>query len=357
MEKTEKATPKKKRDTRKKGQVARSNDLVMALELLLIFGLIGIMGPSMFQGLVNVFQISLLQYLQQSVTLPTLQEAALQLSVEIARVVLPVFLAMVVLAVFGNVVQFGFLLAGEPLKMQLKRLNPIEGVKRIFSVRALMEFAKSLIKFVAVTCVLCLVIWGEREQLLLLSQIPLLDAVAYVGGLVVRTGLAAGAVLLVLGLLDFAYQRWEHAKNLRMSKQEVKDELKRTEGDPLIRSRIRERQRSMALRRMMQEVPKADVIITNPTHYAVALRYDAEEMPAPQVIAKGQDYMALRIRRIAEEHGIIQVENPPLARTLYAQTEVGDWIPPELYQAVAEVLAYVMRLNGTVGQKGRWDDR
>ncbi len=346
MEKTEKATPRRRQEAREKGQVARSSDIAPAFIILGVFALLGIFGGYLADEVTGLFQRNLTEYLHWQVTPHSIQLIFTEMLWEMAKMLLPVFGLVLFLGVASNLLQVGVLFTTQPLKMDLKRLNPVEGFKRIFSPRALVEFAKSLLKFIVITLAVGWVIWLEREELVLLAQWPLIGTLKYVGVMVVKTGLTAGVLLLVLAVFDFFYQKYDHEKKLRMSKQEVKDELKRTEGDPLIRSRIKERQRALAMRRMMQEVPHADVVITNPTHYAVALKYDMDEMPAPQVVAKGQGYVALRIREIAQEHEVVIVENPPLARLLFSSVEIGDWIPPEMFQAVAEVLAYVYQVTG-----------
>jgi len=346
MEKTEKATPRRRQEAREKGQVARSGDVAPAMIILGVFALLGIMGSFLMEVVTGLFHRDLTEYFHWQVTDRSVQLILTEMLWEMAKILLPLFGLVLFLGVAGNLLQVGVLFTTQPLKMDVNRLNPVEGMKRIFSLRALVEFVKSLLKFIVITVAVGWVIWLEREELILLAQWPLIGTLKYVGAMVVKTGLTAGVLLLVLAVFDYFYQRYDHEKKLRMSKQEVKDELKRTEGDPLIRSRIKERQRALAMRRMMQEVPHADVVITNPTHYAVALKYDMDKMPSPQVVAKGKGHVALRIREIAQEHNVVIVENPPLARLLYSSTEVGDWIPPEMFQAVAEVLAYVYQVTG-----------
>lgn len=346
MEKTEKATPRRRQEAREKGQVARSNDIAAALIILGVFALLGMLGNFLTKVVTGLFRRDLTEYVHWQVTEQSVQLILTEMLWEMARILLPLFGLVMFLGVAGNLLQVGVLFTTQPLKMDWNRLNPVEGMKRIFSLRALVELVKSLLKFIVITVAVGWVIWLEREKLILLAQWPLIGSMKYVGAMVVKTGLTAGVLLLALAVFDYFYQRYDHEKKLRMSKQEVKDELKRTEGDPLIRSRIKERQRALAMRRMMQEVPHADVVITNPIHYAVALKYDMDKMPSPQVVAKGKGHVALRIREIAQEHNVVIVENPPLARLLYSSTEVGDWIPPEMFQAVAEVLAYVYQVTG-----------
>jgi flagellar biosynthetic protein FlhB len=254
----------------------------------------------------------------------------------------------VIIAIFGNFAQFGFLLTGDPLKMQFNKINPLEGAKRIFSMRSFVEMVKSILKVLIVGIVAYMVLWGERDRILVLSSVPLESIFTFSAQLILSLGTRIGAVLVVLAVFDYAYQKYEHEKSLKMSKQDIKDEYKKSEGDPLIKGKIREKQKRMAMQRMMQEVPKADVIITNPTHYAIALKYDAKSMDAPLVIAKGKDYIALKIKEIAKKEGIVTMENRPLARALYDKAEIGESVPVELFQAVAEVLAYVYKLKRKV---------
>jgi len=258
----------------------------------------------------------------------------------------PIFVLAVVIAVLSIYAQIGFLFTSETLKPTFSKLNPIKGIANIFKLRALVELLKSVLKAGIVGGVVFYAIWTERSELMAMTQWPISYIFSHTAGWVLKVGLQIAVILLVLAVFDYAYQKYEYEKNLRMSKEDIKQEFKNTEGDPVIKGRIRERQRKMALSRMMQEVPKADVVITNPTHFAVALKYDPEQADAPVVVAKGMDYLALKIKQVAQEHGIVTMENKPLARALYNQVEIGQTIPPELFQAVAEVLAYVYRLQG-----------
>ncbi len=346
QEKTEKATPHKRREARKKGQVAKSSDLPGALIMFFSFLAMYMLGGYFEHRFHALFTVAFNEYMHWNITMDSVLHIFSQVGMQVMLLIAPILIIAFIIGIVGNYVQIGFLLTGEPLKMKLNKLDPIQGFKRIFSIRALVELLKSSIKFIVVASVVGLTLWGEKEKLLALASVPLEDTLRFAGQLVIWLGVQIGAVLVVLAIFDYMYQRYEHNKQLKMSKQEVKDEYKKTEGDPLIKSRIREKQRRMAMARMMQEVPKADVVITNPTHYAVALRYDATTMEEPQVIAKGVDYMALKIREVAEEHDIILMENRPLARALYDQVEIGESIPADLFQAVAEVLAYVYKVKG-----------
>jgi len=347
-EKTEKATPKKKEDARKKGQVAKSQDLSPAIALIVFFLLLIMRGSDMLATFQNIMRESLITYTGWQVNEENLKVMVMQLAFEAFKIVGPVLGVSLLVAFAVNYMQVGWLVSTEPLQMKLEKLNPIEGAKRIFSLRSLVELLKSMLKISAGIYVVYIILWNNKDQVVQLSLKSLGTVLSFTAGEVSKLGIYLGLLLFVLAVLDYAYQRYEYEKNLRMSKQDLKDEHKQAEGDPLIKGKIRERQRSMAIRRMMQELPKADVIITNPTHFAVAIRYDANAMSAPTVVAKGQDYLALKIREVAKKHRIVTMENKPLARALYSQVEIGQQIPEELFRAVAEVLAYVYKLQGKV---------
>jgi len=345
-EKTEKATPKKRRDSRKKGQVAKSADIVSALTLLAVFIVFLFAVPRMGEGLAAMMRSTLENGLNQPLNEGEVQRLLTSLVFDVGKLVAPVLGVAFVAAVFANVVQIGFVFSGDPLAFKPERLNPIAGFKRIYSVRAFVELLKSLLKVACVGFIAFLIIWMHLDELIGLSRMTIGQALVFIGKLTLWMGFAASVTLLFLGLLDYLYQKYDYEKNLRMSKQEVKDEYKKTEGDPLIKSKIRERQRQMAMRRMMQEVPKADVVITNPTHFAVALLYKDGEMDAPVVVAKGADYIAQKIKEVAKANGVTIVERPPLARALYRELDIGDQIPETFFKAVAEILAYVYQLKG-----------
>lgn len=346
QEKTEKATPKKRQDSRKKGQVAKSADLPGAFILLFAFASFMMLGGYYKKTVMGLFGSLFEEWLLLELTPGNIMNLFLNIISQMLMMLLPLFAIVLLIGVVGNIVQFGFLLTGEPLKMQLKKLNPIQGFKRIFSVRSLVEFAKSILKVLIIGLLVYMTIMQQWETILILPTQPIQQIFSFASNITIKLGIEIGAVLAVLAFADFLYQKYEHEKSIKMSKQDIKDEYKKSEGDPLIKGRIRERQRKMAMQRMMQEVPKADVVITNPTHFAIALKYDASKMEAPTIIAKGMDHVALRIKEIAKENGVVTMENKPLARALYEQAEIGDVIPPDLFQAVAEVLAYVYKLKG-----------
>ncbi|MFC6331152.1 flagellar biosynthesis protein FlhB [Paenibacillus septentrionalis] len=346
QEKTEKATPKKKQESRNKGQVAKSQELPAALILMLSFASFLLLGDYYKTHFNSLFTDIFENWLTMEVTITNLGDFFINVMLQCLLVIAPIMAIVVITGIVGNVAQFGFLLTNETLKVQLKKLNPIEGFKRIFSMRSLVEFLKSLLKVTIIAVVVYTLIKGEWQTITSLGLQSIEAGVAYLASLVIRMGITTAAILLVLAVFDFIYQKYEHAKSIRMSKQDIKDEHKKTEGDPLIKRKIREKQLRMAISRMMQEVPNADVVITNPTHFAVALKYDATNMEAPIVVAKGMDHLALRIKEVAKEHDVITMENKPLARALYSQAEIGDSIPADLFQAVAEVLAYVYKIKG-----------
>jgi flagellar biosynthesis protein FlhB len=239
----------------------------------------------------------------------------------------------------------GVMFTSEPLQPKLEKIDPIKGAKRIFSLRAIVELLKSILKIGFVGAITFVILWWKIDEVLGLSFKSAHDSLATMASLTVQMGIAASLALLFLSVFDYLYQKYDFEKNIRMSKQDIKDEHKNSEGDPLIKSKIKQRQREMAMRRMMQEVPEADVVITNPTHYAIALKYDEGKLDAPYVVAKGVDYLAQKIKFIASENDIIMVENRPLARSLYDGAEIGDAIPEEFFKAVAEILAYVYRMK------------
>ncbi|MBP2001103.1 flagellar biosynthetic protein FlhB [Paenibacillus shirakamiensis] len=347
-EKTETATPKKRQDARKKGQVAKSMDISGSLVLLSSFLCLLIFGDYIKTRLLTLFTEVLVGRLTMQVTNDNVVNMLGRYGVQILIMLAPVFVAVIIVGLLANYVQVGFMLNGEGIKMKFSKLNPIKGFKNIFSIRSLVEFLKSIFKLTIISYLVYSTIWGERGEIAKLGQEPVETTFSFSVKLTMNLGIKIGVALFILAVLDFLYQRYEHEKSIKMSKQDIKDEYKKMEGDPMIKGKIRERQRQMAMRRMMQEIPKADVIITNPTHFAVALKYDGVHMESPQVIAKGQDFTALKIREIAKEHGITIMENKPLARALFARSEIGDSIPSDLFQAVAEVLAYVYKLQGKV---------
>ncbi|TXC91943.1 flagellar biosynthesis protein FlhB [Metabacillus litoralis] len=340
-EKTEQATPKKKQDARKKGQVAKSADVNTAISLLTIFLSFIFIGAFMRDRILNMMRGTFQDFLLLNLTDQSVHDFFLTMSYQSAIILAPVMGVALVAGVLSNYLQIGFLFSTEAVQMKLNKLDPIQGFKRIYSVRAIVELLKSLLKISFVGFVTFAVLWLDLDKILMLSHITVQQSFVYIAQLTVKMGLFASGALLLLSLLDYLYQRYDHEKNLRMSKQDIKDEYKKSEGDPLIKSKIKQRQREMAMRRMMQDVPTADVVITNPTHYAIALKYDDSKMDAPFVVAMGVDLVAQKIKEIANSHDVMMVENRPLARALYDQVEIGHAVPEEFFQAIAEIIAYV----------------
>ena len=345
-DKTEAPTPRRLQEAREKGQVARSMDLSAAIGLLAGMLLLNWYGSTILRSFMAMTRQSL--NLEEAPTNGwTVIDFAGRLFIKHgSAILLPFFLVLVVVAVVSNLAQVGFIFSGQPITPALSKLSPIKGVARLFSKRTAMRLLMSLTKVGVISVIAFITIKGFIPQLVGLSGLSFSEVVGRAANLVFILGLRIAVVLVILALFDYAYQRWQHQQDLRMSKEELKEELKRMEGDPIMRQRRRGVARQLAMQRMSQAVPKADVVITNPTELAVALKYDHDEMPAPKVVAKGAGYIAQRIRDLANEHGVPIVERKPLAQTLYKACDVGDYVPPELYKAVAEVLAYIFELAG-----------
>ncbi|EIJ81484.1 flagellar biosynthesis protein FlhB [Bacillus methanolicus PB1] len=347
-EKTEKATPKKRQDARKKGQAAKSQDVNTAVNLLAVFIFFMFAGEFLLDHILGVFKHSFQNYLVVEMTENNLNSIMIEILKELTSILGPIMLVALIAGAVANYFQIGLLFSPEAVQMKLEKINPIQGFKRIFSLRALVELFKSVLKISFVGIVTFTVLWKRIDEILLLSHKSAGAALAAIASLTVKMGLIASIALLFLASLDYLYQKYDFEKSIRMSKQDIKDEFKNIEGDPLIKSKIKQRQRETAMRRMMQEVPKADVVITNPTHFAVALKYDEQKMDAPYVVAKGADYVAQKIKFIAKENDVITVENRPLARALYEQTDIGETIPEQFFKAVAEILAFVYRIKNKI---------
>lgn len=345
-EKTEKATPNKRKEARKKGQTAKSPEVSSAITLLFSFAFLLVGGKSLVEGCLSIFRHSFQEYLLWDVTMSNTEVLYKQLLWEAAKLIAPIFAVVLAAGLIANFAQVGFMINPEGLKMKFGKINPLQGAKNIFSLRSVVEFIKSILKIVITSTVVFLLIWNQKTELFALGSKNIWDAAGVIGSLFLKVGIAASASLVVLAAADYFYQKFEYEKKLRMSKQEIKEEFKKMEGDPVIKGKRKAKQREMAMNRMMQEVPKADVVITNPTHFAVAIRYDFQTMDAPLVIAKGQDYIALKIKEIARNNQILTVENKPLARTLFHSVEIGETIPEELFHAVGEILAYVYYQEG-----------
>ncbi|MCP3031210.1 flagellar biosynthesis protein FlhB [Halobacillus sp. A1] len=347
-EKTEKATPKKRGDSRKKGQVPKSQDVNTGFLLLMVFGGLYLFGGQMQVSLTEMYSKTFQEYIHWELTTESTAAVFLEITVEMAKILAPIMGIAIVAGIASNLVQIGILFTGEPMKFDLKKMDPIKGAKRIFSARAIVELIKSLLKISIVGLITFAIIWVNKDQMMLMSQKSVEDALVFFGNITIIMGLASGLALLMLSTLDYVYQRYDHEKNIRMSKKDLKDEHKNIEGDPLIKSKIKEKQRQMSAARMMSEVPDADVVITNPTHFAIAVKYDEKVSDAPIVVAKGVDFVAQKIKEVAKANEVMMVENRPLARALYQSSELDRPIDEQFFKAVAEILAYVYRLEKKV---------
>lgn len=346
-DKTEKATPKRKQDARAKGQVLQSREVNTALVLLFVFFTLKLLGGYMYSEL-NNFWIRIMEEYPKEPDIfskPVLAKLFYDTLICSGKILGPILAVALVSGLVISYSQVGVLFTLETLKIKLERINPLAGLKRLFSMRSLAELLKSLLKIIFIGYVAYSYIKSEIANMLDLMGMEPVQSAVYIGTLCINVAIRICMALIFIALLDYAYQWWEHEKSLRMTKQEIKEEYKQMEGNPEIKGKIKQKQRQMSMRRMMAEVPKADVVITNPTHFAVAIKYDASMGAAPIVLAKGQDYIAQRIKEIARENKVEIVENKPLARQLYASVEIGEAIPQELYQAVAEVLAFVYNLK------------
>lgn len=350
-DKTEKATPKKRQDARKKGQVLQSRDITTAMVLILIFIGLRVFGEFIYSEITAFTKKIFVEYttIEDLFNFNMLSRLFVETVTVILKTCAPILAIAVIAGLIGNYAQVGFLFTTETLRMKFDRINPLSGLKRIFSMRAVVELVKSILKISVIGYVAYSYLNNEVVNVLSLMDMTPIGIAVYIGTTSINVAIRICIVLLLLGILDYGYQWWEFEKNLKMTKQEVKEEYKQTEGNPEIKAKIKQKQRQISMRRMMAEVPKADVVITNPTHFAVAVKYDASVSAAPVVIAKGQDFIALRIKEAAKENKVEIVENKPLARTLYETVDIGEAVPPDLYQAVAEVLAFVYSLKG----KGR----
>ncbi len=351
-ERTERATPKRRDQARREGKVARSTELNQSLVLLAGVGALAALGGRMLAGISELMG-GQLQHLGSAASYAN-ESGIYSLLVHTASRILILLLPMAaVIALVGlgsNVLQIGFIATSRPVKPTLAAISPVEGFKRIFSLRSGVELLKALLKVSVIGLVAWLTVKADMDQIIPLAGVDGGHLLESIGGATVKLGLRVGTALLVLAVLDYGYQRWEFERSIRMTKQEILDEQKQTEGDPLVKARVRTLQRMMSRRRMMRDLQTADVVITNPTHYAVALKYDRESMAAPLVVARGMRKLALKIRETAKKHGVPVVEDPPLARLLYKESRLGQPIPVSLYRAVAQVLAHVWRLRRQASQ-------
>jgi flagellar biosynthetic protein FlhB len=350
QERTEKATSKKRQEARKKGQVAQSREISSAMILLTALGVFYFAGSWIFWNLSGI--VSGVYQNIESLRFASVNDAStfsMDFFYRFMTVLLPVLLPLAVVGFVANVMQVGFMISSEAMALKLNKLNPIAGIKRFVSLKSMVELAKSIIKVLFIGGIAYLLVRSDIQEFPLLIHQEVGQILVFIARVSLKVCIFVCVALLVLAAIDYLYQRWQHEQDLKMTKQEVKDEQKQTYGDPKVKARIRGVQMEMARRRMMESVPEADVVITNPTRLAIALKFDAEEMIAPRLLAKGSGHIARRIREVARDHQIPIVEEKPLAQALYKMVEIGDYIPAELYRAVAEVLAYVYRLKGMYG--------
>lgn len=346
-DKTEKATPKKRQKAREEGQVLQSREMTAAIVLLCLFITIKIAGSFMYEQIYLYFKIVFTEYskITDLFTIEGLIKVFLDLLLRFLKIIAPIFAVALVTGIAAGYAQVGFLFTTKTIGFKFNRINPFNGFKRIFSLKSVTELVKSLLKIAVIGYIGYSYLTGEANNILKTMDMDVISIAVYICVASIDVAIRMCVAMLILGVIDYGYQWWEYEKNLKMSKHEIKQEHKEAEGNPEVKGKIRQKQRQMALGRMLQDIPKADVVITNPTHFAVAIKYDPKVSDAPMVVAKGQDYIALRIREIAKENKVEIVENKPLARTLYSTVDIGEKIPPELFQAVAEVLAFVYSIK------------
>ena len=347
-EKTEDPTPKKLGDAREEGQVARSTDLITASALIALFLtlriFVGRIGNQFIEAFYE-FYGNIVKVTDDDIHIVTANALLRESIYRILLILLPIFVIAVMVVIVVNVFQVKWKVTTKPLKPKPDKFNPIKGFKKIFSKDKLVDTFKEVLKILAIMYIAYNTLIDYSGDLQKLYDMELIQAVEFIGDIVIKLGLNISIVFLIIGMADYIYQKFKFKKEMRMSKQEVKDEYKQSEGDPHIKGKIKNKMREISQRRMMQMLPEADVVITNPTHFATAIKYDKDTGEAPVLVAKGADFLAQKIKEVARENHIEIVENKPLARMLYYNVEIGNEIPPELYQMTAEVLAYVYNLK------------
>lgn len=353
-EKTEPATQKKLDDARKDGNVAKSKDLVSALSMTLCFVILSITVGNIGKGFMELFAESyngiptFANPNVDEINNNTVTSVLLDMFLKGFITVIPIFAVAMLIGFIGDLVQVKWKITSKPLQPKFNKINPLQGFKRMFSMQSLMNFAKSVALVIIIIFVVFQTIKDDYNILFNLYEVSLMEALGLIGDVVFELAIKISVIYMFVGVADYVYHKMKFKNDMMMTKQEVKDEYKQSEGDPQIKGQIRQRMRQASQRRMMQDVPKADVVITNPTHFAVALMYQSGVTEAPIVVAKGEDYLAQKIKEKAKESGVEIVENKPLARALYSNVDIGEQIPEELYQAVAEVLAYVYGLHNKI---------
>ncbi len=341
-EKTEEATPKKKEEARKKGQIAKSNDLPQVGTLLAGVVVIRYMFKFYFEYLYRILSNHFKDIAIDELTFEVLREVLLKFSVVFVVISGPVLFTVLLVGLLANYIQVGVMFTLDPVKPKFSKVNPLSGLKKLFSLKKLVDLIKNIVKMTLIGFYSYATVKKELLNIVQIPQKGLFEGYILIFNLAYSIVMKIALVLFIIAIIDYAYQKWEHNKSLRMSKQEIKDEFKQSEGDPMIKGRMRQMQRALLKKKMIQEVPNATVVITNPTHLSLALKYE-KGMVAPLLLAKGADSVAMRIREIAKENNIPMYENKPLARALYQSVEIGEEIPEEFYQTVAEILMMVMK--------------
>ncbi len=350
-EKTEEPTTKKLEDARKEGQVAKSQDIPVAASLLVFFFLLKVLMGFLSQRMLGIYRSvysHIADYANDEFTSQFAGSVVGEQVIYILITIAPFVLTIYAITVVSQLVQVKWKVSGKPLQPKFSKINPLSGMKRLFSMEKVVELLKSVAKIGVIAYIIYDFLKDKWAVVMNMYSYSLPQAITLIGDILIDIGIRISIAFVVIAAADYFYQKWKFHEDMKMTKQEVKDEYKNSEGDPKVKSQQRARMQQASQRRMMQSVPEADVVITNPTHLAVAILYDKSKHEAPVVVAKGADYLAQRIKKVAGENSVEIVENKPLARMLYHNVEVGAEIPPELYQMVAEVLAYVYNLKGKI---------
>ncbi len=345
--KTEDATPKRRQEARQKGQILKSKEVNTAVLILMSAYALNWSGAFMYKTIFRYIQMTYFEmpWIAQNFTKPDLFNYGVKSVQIMAMMLAPVFLIIFITALLVELLQVGILISGKPLKPQLERINPIKGFKRVLSLKSIVELVKSTVKTSIVGYIVFTTVRDHLPMIIYSLKNPVANALVIAGSLIILIAKKTAAAMLIVAFVDYFYQRWEFEKGLRMSKQEVKDEYKQTEGDPLIKGKQKQKMRQMSMGQVQQAVPDASAVVTNPTHYAVGIRYE-DGMDAPKVVAKGRDELAIFIKEVAKEHDIPIFEDPPLARGLYGSCELGEFVHPDFFMAIAKIIAYLMKQKG-----------
>lgn len=345
--KTEDATPKRRQEARQKGQILKSKEVNTAVLILMSAYALNWSGAFMYKTIFRYIQLTYFEmpWIAQNFSKADLFNYGVKSVQIMAMMLAPIFLIIFLTALLVELVQVGILISGKPLKPQLERINPIKGFKRVLSLKSIVELVKSAVKTTIVGYIVFTTVRDHLPMIIYSLKNPVANALVIAGSLIILIAKKTAAAMLIVAFIDYFYQRWEFEKGLRMSKQEVKDEYKQTEGDPLIKGKQKQKMRQMSMGQVQQAVPDASAVVTNPTHYAVGIRYE-DGMEAPKVVAKGRDELAIFIKEVAKEHDIPIFEDPPLARGLYGSCELGEFIHPDFFMAIAKIIAYLMKEKG-----------